>query len=68
MHRDLIPCQPTAGFFKYSTVSNLRSGVPLRKKLNPENEASGVNEVAGPDAYTVAVLLSVVATILSLCL
>ena len=67
MHRDFIPCQPAVAFFKYSTMSGIRSGVPSQERQNPRKEASAVDEVVGPDAYKVAVVLSIAAAILSGC-
>ena len=40
----------------------------MQEKLSPESEVSTEDEVAGLDAYKVAVLISVAAAILSLCL
>ncbi len=56
-----------AGFLGYLTALDLRSGIPSQE-LNPENEVPIDDEVVGLDAYKVAVLVSVAAAILSLCL
>jgi hypothetical protein len=67
MRANIIVCLLAAGFLGCLTALNLRSGIPSQEKLSPDNEASA-DEVAGPDAYKVAVLVSVGAAILTLCL
>ena len=57
-----------AGFLGCLTELGLRRGIPSQEKLSPENEAPTDDEVVGLDAYKVAVLISVAAAILSLCL
>jgi hypothetical protein len=57
-----------AGFLACLTALDSRSGFPSKGTLSPENEVSADDEVVGLDAYKVAVLLSVAAAILSLCL
>ena len=47
---------------------DLRSGIVSQEKFTPENEIPTDDEVVGLDAYKVAVLVSVAAAILSLCL
>jgi hypothetical protein len=56
-----------SGFLGCSTGSGLRRGIPSQQKFSPQDEGPG-GEVGGLDAYKVAVLVSVVAAILSLCL
>jgi hypothetical protein len=46
----------------------LTNGIPPAKPFGHGNEVPAENEVAGLDAYKVAVLVSVAAAILSLCL
>jgi hypothetical protein len=57
-----------AGFLGSLTGLGLRRGIPSQEKLGPENEVPTDDEVVGLDAYKVAVLISVAAAILSLCL
>ena len=47
---------------------DLRKGIPSREKLSPNSEVQTSEEVVGLDAYKIAVLVSVAAAILSLCL
>jgi hypothetical protein len=68
MRVNIIACLLAVGFFGCLTALNLRSGIPSQEKLGTENEAPADNEAGGPDAYKVAVVLSVGAAILSLCL
>jgi hypothetical protein len=56
-----------SGFLGCSTESGLRRGIPSQEKFSPQDEGPG-GEVGGLDAYKVAVLVSVAAAILSLCL
>jgi len=53
--------------FRVLEELGLRRGIPSQKKFSPEDEVRG-DEVGGLDAYKVAVLVSVAAAILSLCL
>jgi hypothetical protein len=46
---------------------DLRRGIPSQEKLSPGNEVPTNDEAVGPDAYKVAVLVSVGLAILSLC-
>ena len=57
-----------AGFLGCFTALDLGSGIVSEEKLSPENEVPTDDEVVGLDAYKVAVLVSVAAAILSLCL
>lgn len=57
-----------AGFLGCLTPLDLRSGIVSQEKFTPENEVPTDDEVVGLDAYKVAVLVSVAAAILSLCL
>jgi hypothetical protein len=56
-----------SGFLGCSPESGLRRGIPSQEKFSPQDDGPG-GEVAGLDAYKVAVLVSVAAAILSLCL
>ena len=64
-----ITVNPVAGgFLGCLTALHSRSGIPSQEKLRRENEVPTDDEVVGLDAYKVAVLVSVAAAILSLCL
>jgi hypothetical protein len=66
--RAYITLYPLAsGFLGCSTELGLRRGIPSHEKFSPEDEGPS-DEVGGVDAYKVAVLVSVAAAILSLCL
>jgi hypothetical protein len=67
MRANIIVCLLATGFLGRPTALNLRSGIPSQDKLSPENEAPA-DAVVGSDAYKVAVLVSVGAALLSLCL
>jgi hypothetical protein len=67
MRANIIVCLLAAGFLGCLTALNSRSRIPSQEKLAPQIEAPS-NEVVGPDAYRVAVLVSVAAAILSVCL
>jgi hypothetical protein len=67
MRANIIVCLLAAGFLGCLTALNSRSRIPSQEKLAPQIEAPS-NETAGPDAYKVAVLVSVAAAILSGCL
>jgi hypothetical protein len=56
---------PAAGFFGQTTVLELKSRVSSKEKVSPQKEAPAGGEVEGLNAYKVAVLLAVGATILS---
>ena len=47
---------------------DLRRVIPSQEKLSPNSEVQTSEEVVGLDAYKIAVLVSVAAAILSLCL
>jgi len=65
MRANIIVCLLAAGFLGCLTALNSR--IPSQEELAPQIEAPS-NEVVGPDAYKVAVLVSVAAAILSGCL
>jgi hypothetical protein len=67
MRANIVVCLLAAGFSGRLTALNLRSGIPSQEKLSPENEGPA-DAAVGPDAYKLAVLVSVGAAILSLCL
>jgi hypothetical protein len=54
------------GFCGRLPALDLRTGNPSQKMFSHEDEESSDTEVGGPDAYKVAVLLLVGASILSL--
>jgi hypothetical protein len=68
MQGNLISYRQAAGFFRFPTAVGSGTRSPLRESLSPRKEPSGVDEVVGPDAYMVAVMLSIAAAILSGCL
>jgi hypothetical protein len=67
MRANIIVCLLAAGFLGCLTALNSRSRIPSQEKLATQIEAPS-NEVVGPDAYKVAVLVSVAVAILSGCL
>ncbi len=67
MRANITLCLPAPGFLGCLTELDLRRGIPSQEKLSSGNEVSTNDEVAGPDAYKVAVLVSVGLAILSLC-
>jgi hypothetical protein len=56
---------PAEGFLGRTRVFELNSRVSSKEKLSPQKEAPAGGEVEGLNAYKVAVLLAVGATILS---
>ena len=56
---------PAIGFFGRATVLELKSGISSQEKLSSQNKAPAGGEVERLNAYQVAVLLAVGATILS---
>jgi hypothetical protein len=67
MRANVIICLLAGGLLGCLVALDLRSGIPSQEKLSPGNEVSTNDEVVGPDAYKVAVLVSVGLAILSLC-
>jgi hypothetical protein len=68
MHANYIVCLPAAGFPGGLTGPYLRSEIASRKKLSSKKQTPAEEEVVRFDAYMIAVLVSVGATILSLCI
>jgi hypothetical protein len=68
MHVNIIACLLAAGFFVCLTTLDLRSGTPSRERFSHENEVPASDQLGGPDAYKLAVLVSVGLAILSLIL
>ena len=68
MRANYIVCLPAAGFPGGLTRPYLRSEIASQNKLGSKKQAPAENEVVGLDAYMIAVLVSVGATILSLCI
>lgn len=68
MRANIIVCLQAAWFTGCPTAFSLTNGIPPAKPFGHGNEVPAENEVAGLDAYKVAVLVSVAAAILSLCL
>lgn len=56
-----------AGLLGCLTPLDLRTGIPSRGKFTRESEIHTNKKLVGLDAYKLAVLISVGATILSLC-
>jgi hypothetical protein len=67
MRANIIVCLLAAGFLGCLKVLDLRRGVSSQEKHSLGNEISTNDQVVGPDAYKVAVLVSVGLAILSLC-
>jgi hypothetical protein len=68
MRANYILCLPAAGFPGGLTGQYLRGEIASQKKLGSKKQTPAENEVVGLDAYMIAVLVSVGATILSLCI
>jgi hypothetical protein len=68
MHSNLIVCLLAAGFSGYLKPLGWKSVIPSQERLSPENEVAADDKVVGPDAYKIAVMVLVGATILSVCL
>ena len=68
MRTNIIVCPLAAGFAGFLKALDRKGGIPSQEKLSPENEVPAGDEVGGPDAYKVAVLVLVGAAILSVCL
>ena len=67
MRANLIVCLLAAGFSGYLKASGWKSVIPSQERLSPENGVSADSEVVGLDAYKVAVMVLIGATILSVC-
>lgn len=67
MRANLIVCLLAAGFLGHLKALGLKSVIPLQERLGRENEVAEKDEVVGLDAYKVAVMVLVGATILSVC-
>jgi hypothetical protein len=67
MGANITVCPLTAASLGCLTALDLRSGIASQQKLSPETEVPAEDEVAGLDAYKIAVLVSVGLAILSLC-
>lgn len=68
MRAIFVVCLMAAGFSGCLKALDSRGGISSQEKLSPENVVPAGDEVAGPDAYKVAVLVLVGAAILSVCL
>lgn len=68
MRTVIVVCLMAAGFSGCLLAFDSRGEVPSQEKLSPESEVPAGDEVAGPDAYKLAVLVLVGAAILSVCL
>ena len=66
MHVNIIACLLAAGFFGGLTTLDLRSGIPSQERFSHESEVPADDQVGRPDAYKAAVLLSVLAAVISL--
>jgi hypothetical protein len=68
MRANMIVGLHTAGFMGCSTALDLRGGTPSPEPFTVRNEVPAEDEAVGLDAYAIAVLVSIAAAILSLCL
>ena len=68
MRANITVFPSAAGLLGCLRPLDLRKGIPSREKLSPNSEVQTSEEVVGLDAYKIAVLVSVAAAILSLCL
>jgi hypothetical protein len=68
MRANITEFRSAAGFLDFLMPSDLRSGMPSEEKLTPNTEVQANDKVMRLDAYKLAVLISVAAAILSLCL
>jgi len=68
MRTNLIVCLSAAGFSEHLKAVRWRSVSASKKRHPSQFEASADNEIVGPDAYKVAVMVFVGATVLSVCL
>lgn len=67
MRANMIVGLQTAGFMRCSTAMDLMGGIPSPEPFTVGNEVPAEDQTVGPDAYTIAVLVSVAAALLSLC-
>ena len=67
MRANIVVCLTAAGFSGCLKTLDSRVGIPSQENLSPENDVPASEEVAGPDAYKIAVLVLVGAAILSVC-
>ena len=68
MRANITVFSSATGLLDCLTPLDLRSGMPSDEKLSPNTEVQTNDKVIGLDAYKLAVLISVAAAILSLCL
>ena len=68
MRANLIVCLLPAGFSEHLKALSWRSVIASKERLTSEYEAPPNEEVVGPDAYKVAVMVFVGAAVLSVCL
>lgn len=68
MRANITVFPSAAGLLDGSTLLDLRSGMPLKEKFSASSEVQTNDKVVGLDAYKLAVLISVAAAILSLCI
>jgi hypothetical protein len=66
MRANLIVC--LLAFSGCLKALDLKGGISSQERLSPENEVPAGDEVMGPDAYKLGVLILVGASILSVCL
>jgi hypothetical protein len=67
MRANIIVRPQTRRSLRCLAAFNFRTGTSSQGNLNPNNDTS-TDEVVGPDAYKVAVVVSIGAAIFSLCL
>jgi hypothetical protein len=67
MRANLIVCLLAAGFSGNLKALGWKSVIPSQERLGRQNEVAENEEVVGLDAYKLAVMVLVGATILSVC-
>jgi len=68
MRANLIVCLLAAGFSGHLKELGWTGVIASQERLSPDHEVPADNEVVGPDAYKIAVMVLVAAAILSVCL
>jgi hypothetical protein len=68
MRTNITVFPSAARFFGCLAAFDMRSGIPPGEELSPNSEGQISDTVVGLDAYKLAVLILVTASILTLCL
>jgi hypothetical protein len=68
MRANITVFPSAARFFGCLAPFDMRSGIPSEEKVSPNSESQISDTVVGLDAYKLAVLILVTASILTLCL